>query len=39
MAPEAGRAARQAARRIGVVTGVTKRVVKQRRSAPPDPKT
>jgi len=32
LAPEAGRAARQAARRIGVVTGVTKRVVKARRA-------
>lgn len=37
LVPEAGRAACQAARRIGVVTGVTKRVVKQRRAASSDP--
>jgi hypothetical protein len=34
LALEAGKAARQAARRLGVVTGVTKRVVKQRRTPP-----
>ncbi len=37
--PEAGRAARQAARRIGLVTGVTKRVVKQRRATSSDPES
>jgi hypothetical protein len=31
LGPEAARAARQAARRIGVVTGVTRRVVRKRR--------
>jgi hypothetical protein len=37
LVPEAGRATRQAARRIGVVTGVTKRVVKARRARSSDP--